>query len=153
MLTNGTSRRSQSPWSSPLHMAPKKDNGRRPCGDYRFLNARTIPDNYPIRHIQDFAYQRAGSNIFSKADLVKAFNQIATNRNDVMKTTITTPFGLFEFPYMTFGLRNAALRIRYTKTFLSVIILVMIFYVTQNQRNNTSSTYVSYFDGYQNTYC
>ena len=27
--------------------------------------------------------------------------------DDICKTTITTPFGLYEFPYMTFGLKNA----------------------------------------------
>jgi Reverse transcriptase (RNA-dependent DNA polymerase) len=45
--------------------------------------------------------------VFSKIDLRKWYFQIPMHPADVEKTAISTPFGLFEFTRMPFGLRNA----------------------------------------------
>lgn len=107
LLKQGVIRPSKSPWASPLHIVPKKDGRLRPCGDYRALNARTVPDRYTPPHIEDFTHLLHGKNVFSKIDLIQAYNQIPVALNDIEKTAIITPFGLFEYVFTPFGLRNA----------------------------------------------
>jgi hypothetical protein len=107
MEKDGIIRRSDSPWSSPLHMVQKPDGSWQPCGDYRRLNLVTVPDSYPLPNMLDFSERIAGCKIFSKVNLQKGYHQILMHPADILKTAIATPFGLFKFLRMTFGLRNA----------------------------------------------
>lgn len=108
MTELGICRPSKSPWASALHVVPKSNGELRPCGDYRRLNAITKPDRYPIPRLNDFTFILSGKRIFSKIDINRAFHCIPVAPEDIEKTAIITPFGLFEFPRMSFGLRNAA---------------------------------------------
>jgi Reverse transcriptase (RNA-dependent DNA polymerase) len=104
---DGIVRRSSSAWANPLHMVLKKDNSWRPCGDYRQLNTVTVPDKYPFPNIADMSAKLVGYTMFTKLDLKKGYYKIPVAPADVEKTAVITPFELFEFTRMPFGLRNA----------------------------------------------
>jgi hypothetical protein len=92
----------KSQWASFLHVVSNADRGWRPCGDYRRLKESTKANSYPSPHIQDFAGQLHGANIFSKVDLVRGYHQIPVLEADICKTAVITPIGLFEFPRTLF---------------------------------------------------
>jgi Reverse transcriptase (RNA-dependent DNA polymerase) len=89
-------------------MVPKKDGMWWPCGDFRRLNMVTRPDRYPLPSLADFANKLHSCRYFSVVDLVKGYHQIPIAASDIAKTAILMPFGLYEYVYMPFGLRNAA---------------------------------------------
>ena len=108
-LALGIIRPSYSSWSSPLHMVPKRTPGDwRPCGDFRTLNRATAPDLYPIPHLQDFSAALQGTTIITHIDLICEYHQILVAPEDSSKTAVTTPFGLFEFLKIPFGLSKTA---------------------------------------------
>lgn len=109
LLEQGIVVPSSSPWSSPIHLV-EKDGGKsyRMVGCYERLNAITVPDRYPVPHLQTFADRLSGATVFSTVDLARAFAQIPLHAADQKKTAITTPFGLFEYRRLPFGLSNAA---------------------------------------------
>ena len=99
---------SKSEGSSPLHIVSKQNGGFRCCGDYRSLNSITKTDRYPIPNINSFSAKLANKRRFSKIDLILAYHQIKMHPVDVAKTALTTPFGLYEYNYMPFGLKDAS---------------------------------------------
>ena len=72
------------------------------------MNNVTIHDRYSIPYIQDFSASLHGSTIFSKVDFMRAYHQIPVEPADISKIVVITPFCLFKFVRMPFGLRNTA---------------------------------------------
>ena len=81
MLDEGIIRHSQSPWSSPIWIVPKKADasGKRKwrivC-DLRKVNEKTIDDRYPLPNINDILDKLGRCTYFSTIDLSSGFHQI-----------------------------------------------------------------------------
>ena len=98
---------STSSCSSPIFFVKKKDGGLRPCVDYRKINDITIKNRYPLPSADVLSDKLSGAAIFSKVDLQSAFNQLRIASGDEWKTAVCTPYGLYEYNVMPFGLCNA----------------------------------------------
>ena len=139
----GIIRRSNSPWSSPLHVVPKANGGWRPCIDYRRLNEITTPDRYPVPHIQDFMSGLAGAKIFSTVDFVRGYHQIPLQ--DIQKTAIIISFGLYKFLRMPFGLKKKRHKLSRDSWIQSA--------AASNSSSYTSTTFLLQAKLRPNTYC
>ncbi|XP_063994419.1 uncharacterized protein LOC135171776 [Diachasmimorpha longicaudata] len=103
---------SDSPYSSPIWIVPKKEDSLgnkrwRMVIDYRSLNEKTIGDAYPLPNINEILDQLGNAQYFSSFDLASGFHQIPIHPNDTHKTAFSTPYQHYEFTRMPFGLKNA----------------------------------------------
>ncbi len=107
LLDTSIIRESCSPYASPIVLAKKKDGTLRMCVDYRQLNTKTRKDAFPLPRIEETLDSLTGARWFSTMDLTSGYNQVPVTEGDKYKTAFCTPFGLFEWNRMPFGLCNA----------------------------------------------
>ena len=90
-------------------MVPKKDTMVRPqtVHDYRKLNENTVKDHTPIPHQDEILEPFASAKVRGKIDLPESYYQTWMFPEDIHKTAIKTPWGLFEWVVMPQGLCNA----------------------------------------------
>jgi hypothetical protein len=108
-LSQGFIRPSSSQFASPSFLVPKSDPKALPrwvC-DYRRINENTVPDNYPMPKVSEILSDCARGKFFCKIDLKDSYFQTRMHPDDIHKTAVSTPRGLYEWTVMPMGLRNA----------------------------------------------
>jgi hypothetical protein len=85
---------SKSQFNSPIFCVKKKEGqGLRVVLDYRRLNAKSLPDRYSIRTVEDCICEvgYAGSKVFTSLDLKDGFWQMALKESSRPYTAFTVP--------------------------------------------------------------
>ena len=107
LLTHGFIKKSTSRFASPTLFVKKKDGTMRWCCDYRVLNLKTLTPSSPLPRIDQLIDKLTNARYFTALDLIQGYHQLPLHPNDTWKTAITTPYGLFEWTVVPFGLSGA----------------------------------------------
>ncbi|XP_075775856.1 uncharacterized protein LOC142826672 [Pelodiscus sinensis] len=108
MLQWGVVEESFSEWRSPIVLVPKPDGSLRFCIDFRKVNAQSRFDAYPMPRVDELLDRLGGARYLSTLDLTRGYWQIPLTPTSREKTAFSTPFGLYHFTRMPFGLHGAA---------------------------------------------
>ncbi|CAM4525512.1 unnamed protein product [Lepidochelys olivacea] len=108
MLTLRVVEESRSDWRSPIVLVPKPDGSVRFCMDFCKVNAISHFDAYPMPWVDELLERLGQAEFISTLDLTKGYWQIPLTPTSRAKTAFPTPFGLFQFTVMPFGLHGAA---------------------------------------------
>jgi len=99
---------SQSPWSSPIVIAKKKDGRPRFCIDFRKVNEVSHKDAYPLPQVEATLDKLRDARYLSTIDLKNGYWQVPLAPESRPVTAFTVPGrGLMQFRVMPFGLHSA----------------------------------------------
>ena len=79
----------------------------RPVQDYRWINAITIRNQYPLLLITDLICNLSNAHIYTKLDVRWGYNNVRIHKGDEKKAAFKTRYRLFEPTIMYFGLTNS----------------------------------------------
>jgi hypothetical protein len=97
-----------SSWVSNPVIVPKKNTDvQRVCVDYTSLNKHYPKDPFPLPRIDQIIDSTTGCARLLFLDAYSGYNQIKLKKEDEEKRAFITPYGVFYYQVMPFGLKNA----------------------------------------------
>jgi hypothetical protein len=94
-------------WLANPVLEKKKGGKWRMCVDYTRLNKACLKVPYPLPCIDQIVDSTAGCEILSFLDAYSGYHQIKMKESDQLVTSFITPFVMYCYTTMPFGLRNA----------------------------------------------
>jgi hypothetical protein len=94
-------------WLANPVLVKKKGGKWRMCVDYTSLNKACPKIPYPLPRIDQIVDSTAGCETLSFLDAYSDYHQIKMKESDQLATSFITPFGMYCYTTMPFGLRNA----------------------------------------------
>ena len=108
MLDEGIIQPSTSPYSSPIFLVPKGQDGFRPVIDYRALNKKIKIESVPLPDIHSCFHWFKTAKVFTSLDLNSAYHQIGLTDRSKPLTAFATDWNLYEYTRVPFGLATGA---------------------------------------------
>jgi hypothetical protein len=97
-----------SSWASNPVIVPKKNTDvQRVCVNYTSLNKHCPKDPFPLPRIDQIIDSTVGCARLSFLDAYSGYNQIKLKKEDKEKMSFITPYRVFCYQVMPFGLKNA----------------------------------------------
>jgi Reverse transcriptase (RNA-dependent DNA polymerase). len=94
-------------WLANLVMVRKANGKWRMCVNFTDLNKACPKDHFPLPRIDQLVDSTAGCELLSFLDAYSGYHQISMAKEDEEKTAFITPFGVFCYVKMPFGLITA----------------------------------------------
>ncbi|GBN48210.1 Transposon Ty3-G Gag-Pol polyprotein [Araneus ventricosus] len=109
LLQAGLIKESNSPYSSSVTLAFKRDEGKknRLCIDFRKLNALCKSDSEPLPLMDSLLDKLSKAKIFSSLHLASGYWHVPIHPKDTEKLAFFTNFSLYDWCRLSFGIKVA----------------------------------------------